>query len=234
MPFVPDSCPIATRGWSRDAQDRGADRGPGQAETAAPNDEATGQIGGAEPGVPRYRRASIDIARAWEEALREARTPQTRKVALRTAMVMSPDPGGPFETFLALTRGGLGGPIAEGKQYISWIHDRDFERAVRFLLACDSLDGPINLAAPHPLPQRAFMAALRVAWGTRIGLPATRWMVEMGAFFMRTETELVLKSRRVVPARLVGAGFSFDFPEWPAAASNLVARWHQRRQQSAG
>lgn len=194
----------------------------------APNDEASGRIGGTEPDAPRYWRASIEIARAWEEALYEAHTPHTRRVALRSAMVMSPYPGGPFDVLLALTRRGLGGPIAGGRQYISWIHDRDYVRAVQFLLACDSLDGPVNLAAPHPLPQRDFMAALRAAWGTRVGLPATRWMIELGALAMRTESELVLKSRRVVPARLLDAGFCFDFPAWPAAAKDLVARWRQR------
>jgi len=196
----------------------------------APNDDITGRIGGEESAVPRYWRTSIDIAKAWEEALHQANTPHTRKVALRSAMVMSPDPGGPFAALLDLTRRGLGGPIAGGRQYISWIHDRDFVRAVRFLLASESVEGPINLAAPHPLPQSSFMAVLRAAWGTRIGLPATRWMVALGAFFMRTETELVLKSRRVIPTRLVDAGFSFDFPEWPPAATDLVTRWRQQRQ----
>jgi len=196
----------------------------------APNDDITGCIGGEECHVPRYWRASIDIAKAWEEALQQANTPRTRKVALRSAMVMSPDRGGPFTVLLNLTRRGLGGSIAGGRQYISWIHDRDFVRAVLFLLASESIEGPINLAAPHSLPQRRFMAVLRAAWGTRIGLPATRWMVALGAFFMRTETELVLKSRRVIPTRLVDAGFSFDFPEWPPAAADLVTRWRQQRQ----
>lgn len=194
----------------------------------APNDEATGQIGGAEPDAPKSWRASIEIARAWEDALCAANTPGTRKVALRSAMVMSPDPGGAFDTLLALARRGLGGPIAGGRQYVSWIHDRDFVRAVRFLLERDDLDRPINLAAPNPLPQREFMAALRAALGARPGLPATRWMVELGAIVLRTETELILKSRRVVPGRLLDAGFAFDFPEWPVAARDLTDRWNRR------
>jgi uncharacterized protein (TIGR01777 family) len=196
----------------------------------APNDEATGRIGGQEPNVPQRWRSSIDIARTWEQVLYEANTPRTRRVALRCAMVMSAEPGGPFDAFLTLTRHGLGGPIAGGRQYISWIHDQDFVRAVQFLLECDGLAGPINLAAPLPLPQRAFMAVLRAAWGAPVGLPATRWMIEIGAFFMRTESELVLKSRRVVPARLVDAGYGFDFPEWPAAADDLVAQWRKQHQ----
>jgi uncharacterized protein (TIGR01777 family) len=190
----------------------------------APNDEATGRLGGDEPDAPAYWKLSIDVARAWEAAQRDAPTPATRKVALRAAMVMSPDPGGVLDVLLGLTRAGLGGAIAGGRQFISWIHERDFARAVELLMARDDLQGPFNLASPTPLPQRDFMRALRVAAGARLGLPATKWMVAIGAFFLRTDTELVLKSRRVVPARLVEAGFTFEFPEWPAAARDLVAR----------
>jgi uncharacterized protein (TIGR01777 family) len=190
----------------------------------APNDEASGRIGGDEPGVPAYWRTSIDVARAWEAAQSEAETPRTRKVALRTAMVMSPDPGSVFDVLCGLCRRGLGGPIAGGRQYLSWIHERDFARAVLFLAARDDLSGAVNLAAPVPLTQRAFMAALREALGVRVALPAMRWMVAIGAFFLRTDTELVLKSRRVVPGRLAAAGFTFDFPDWAPAARELVAR----------
>jgi uncharacterized protein (TIGR01777 family) len=190
----------------------------------APNDEATGRLGGDEPDAPAYWKLSIDVARAWEAAQRDAPTPATRKVALRAAMVMSPDPGGVLDVLLGLTRAGLGGAIAGGRQFMSWIHERDFARAVELLMARDDLQGPFNLASPTPLPQRDFMRALRVAAGARLGLPATKWMVAIGAFFLRTDTELVLKSRRVVPARLVEAGFTFEFPEWPAAARDLVAR----------
>ena len=190
----------------------------------APNDEATGRIGGDEPDVPAYWNYSIDIARAWERSQQEANTPRTRKVALRTAMVMSPDRGGIFDVLLGLTRAGLGGPIAGGRQFVSWIHDDDFARAVQFLIERDEMEGPVNLAAPNPLPYRDFMAALRAASGTRIGLPATKWMVEIGAFFLRTDSELTLKSRRVVPSRLLHAGFTFHFPLWPEAARNLVER----------
>ena len=191
----------------------------------APNDEANGRIGGDEPDAPRYWSFSIDIAKAWERMQLEANTPQTRKVALRSAMVMSPDRGSIFDVLLGLTKVGLGGPIAGGQQFISWILDRDFTRAIEFLIDRDDIAGPVNLAAPNPLPQRDFMAALRAAYGTRLGLPATKWMVEIGAFFLRSDTELTLKSRRVVPGRLLDAGFSFDFPNWPDAARDVVARW---------
>ncbi|MCA9624955.1 MAG: DUF1731 domain-containing protein, partial [Myxococcales bacterium] len=195
----------------------------------APNDEATGIIGGDEPDVPDYWGFSVKIAKNWEQAQAEAATPDTRKVALRAAMVMSPDRDGIFDVLFGLTRMGLGGAIAGGRQYVSWIHERDFVAAVRLLIAREDLDGPVNLAAPHPLPQREFMAALREAGGIRIGLPATAWMAEIGAFFMRSDTELTLKSRRVVPGRLLAEGFTFAFPEWPAAALDLVARWREGR-----
>ncbi len=191
----------------------------------APNDEATGIIGGAEPDAPAWWAASVWIAQAWEQALWDAPTPQTRKVALRTAMVMTPDAGGVFDTLLGLTRRGLGGPIAGGAQYVSWIHGDDFCRAVRWLIAQPDVSGAVNLAAPTPLPQRGFAEALRAAWGTRVGLPATGWMVALGAWALRTDTELVRKSRRVVPGRLQAAGFRFDFPTWPAAAEALVQAW---------
>lgn len=190
----------------------------------APNDEATGIIGGDEPEAPKYWRTSIEIAKAWEEAQNYALTPNTRKIALRSAMVMSPDRGGIFDTLLTLTRLGLGGPIAGGRQFVSWIHEHDFVRAVDLLIARDELEGVFNLAAPNPLPQRDFMAALREAAGMRIGLPATRWMSELGAFFLRTDTELILKSRRVVPGRLLAAGFDFEFPDWNRAAHELTGR----------
>ncbi|MGV9500932.1 epimerase [Streptomyces sp. NPDC003642] len=190
----------------------------------APNDETTGLIGGGEPGAPGYWSYSVDIAKAWERAQQEAATPHTRKVALRAAMVMSPDRGGVLDMLLRMARLGLGGPVAGGAQYVSWIHDRDFVRAVEFLVARDDLAGPVNLAAPGPLPQRAFMRTLRAAWGVPVGLPATRRMAEAGAFVLRSDTELLLKSRRVVPGRLLEAGFRFDRPEWPAAADDLVRR----------
>ncbi|WP_437851446.1 DUF1731 domain-containing protein [Sorangium sp. So ce363] len=191
----------------------------------SPNDEATGLLGGDEPDVPSYWRNSVEIARAWEQALDEARTPRTRKIAIRASMVMSPDRGGIFDVLLGLTRRGLGGPAGGGQQFVSWIHDRDFVRATRFLIERDDISGPVNLASPGPLPYGDFMRALREAWGIGFGLPATKWMLEVGALVMRTDTELVLKSRRVVPGRLREAGFTFAFTEWSAAARDLVARW---------
>lgn len=195
----------------------------------APNDEHTGIIGGGEPNVPDTWKFSIDVAKAWERTCNEANTPQTRKVLLRSAMVMSPDADGIFATLLTLVRRGLGGNVAGGKQYVSWIHERDFVRAMDWLITHDAIDGVVIVSAPSPLPYSEFMRALRRAVGVRIGLPATRWMLELGAIFMRTESELVLKSRRVVPARLLESGFEFEFSEWPAAAMELCRRGGEQR-----
>lgn len=193
-----------------------------------PMDEITGEIGGHEANAPAAWKFSIDVATRWEESFFAAFTPQTRKVALRSAMIMSPNRGGIFDTLLRLVRCGLGGTAGSGKQFVSWIHEEDFASAIEFLLAHEELDGTINVAAPEPLPNREFMRALRKAWGTRIGLPAREWMLEVGAALLRTETELILKSRRVIPGRLLAAGFGFQFSEWSAAAKDLVRR---RRQQ---
>lgn len=190
----------------------------------SPHDEESGTIGGSEPDVPAYWKYSIDIARAWEHALYEADTPRTRKVAMRAAMVMSPDVGGIFDTLYRLVRFRLGGAAAGGEQYISWVHEEDYVRALDFLIKRDDIDGAVNIAAPVPLPQREFMAAIRDAAGVRLGLPATKWVLEAGAFVMRTDTELLLKSRRVIPGRLTDAGFTFSYPAWPAAAGDLVSR----------
>src|SRR5688572_21126699 len=136
-------------------------------------------------------------------------------------MTLSPDSGGVFDTLLGLARRGLGGSAGDGRQFMSWIHYEDFIAAVRWLIECDDIDGVVNVAAPNPLPNAEFMRVLREAGGVRFGLPATRWMLEIGAVFMRTETELILKSRRVVPARLLDRGFAFKYPHWPEAARQL-------------
>ena len=187
------------------------------------NDEATGIIGGSEPDVPSYWRQSIEIANAWEATLAEAHLPSTRRVALRSAMVMSADRGGVFSVLAKMTRARLGGAIGSGRQYVSWIHVTDFINAIRFLIEKEDLDGPVNLAAPQPLPQREFQRQLRNAMGIRLGLPATKWMAEIGAFALRTDTELLLKSRRVIPGRLQDAGFQFKFEDWQRAARDLAS-----------
>jgi uncharacterized protein (TIGR01777 family) len=191
----------------------------------APNDETRGTIGGREPNAPDTWRFSIDVATSWEQAMDQAVTPHTRKVKMRSAMVMSPDRGGVFDTLLRLVRFGLGGAAGKGRQYVSWIHRDDFVRAIDWLIEHGEVAGAVNLAAPEPLPNAEFMRALREAWGIRFGLPAKQWMLEIGALLLRTETELILKSRRVIPGRLLQSGFTFQFPTWPEAARDLCHRW---------
>jgi len=190
----------------------------------APNDEATGVIDGSEPNAPDTWRFSIDVATSWERALNESPAPNTRKVLMRSAIVMNPDPGSPFSTLLQLVKLGLGGAAGDGRQYMSWIHDQDFANAVLWLIEHEELEGPVNLAAPNPLTNAEFMRVLRSAWGMPFGLPATEWMLELGAFILQSETELILKSRRVVPARLLQSGFAFQFPTWADAARELCKR----------
>ncbi len=193
----------------------------------APNDEYDGVIGGKEPDAPATWRFSIDVARAWESALDEADTPRTRKLKMRTAIVMSPERGSPFDLLLRLVRFGLGGRAGDGRQYVSWIHHLDFVRAVEWLIEDEDLFGSVNVAAPNPLPNEDFMRAIRDGWGSTFGLPANRWILEIGAAIVRTETELILKSRRVVPRRLLDRGFQFRFSRWDDAARDLCDEWRE-------
>lgn len=176
----------------------------------------------------RRRGFSARVARDWEAAFFRAETSRTRKLALRNAIVLSPTPGGAFATLSNLVRLSLGGRQGSGRQFISWIHADDYAHAVEFLIAREDLAGPFNLAAPHPLPNREFMAALREAWDVPNGLPAPWLAIQLGAFFLRTEPELVLQSCRAIPGRLLDAGFKFEFPAWPAAAEDLVQQWRLR------
>lgn len=195
-----------------------------------PNDEATGMLRGSDDGAPEKWNFSVEVATAWERALDEAAVPGTRKVKMRSAITLSPDSGGIFDTLLRLVRAGLGGRQGNGRQYVSWIHYEDFIRAVYWLIDRPDLEGCVNITAPNPLTNNQFMRELRHAWGAPIGLAATKWMLEIGAVFLRTEPELVLKSRRVAPGRLTDAGFSFRYPQWSAAASDLCLQWRKMRQ----
>lgn len=191
--------------------------------------EFEGELGGSEPGAPDAWNFSIDVAKGWEEAFFSTPTPLTRKVAIRSALTLSPDPGGVFDVLLGLVRHGLGGRHGTGMQFVSWIHEADFVRAIDLLIAREEFSGVVNLASPNPLPNGDFMRVLREAWGVGFGLSSPGWLIELGTLLMRTESELVLKSRRVVPERLLAAGFQFLFPEWPAAARELVVRWRHDR-----
>jgi len=188
-------------------------------------DEATGELGGEEPDAPATWAFSIDVATSWERAFSEADVKGTRKIALRSAIVMSAARRGYFAKLANLMRWGLGGRAGSGAQFMSWIHEADFVRAVEFLIEREDLDGCVNISSPNPLPYRDFMRVLRGEYGMPLAPPITGWMLKIGAILLRTETELILKSRRVIPGRLLDAGFKFLYPEWPDAAKDLVRRW---------
>jgi uncharacterized protein (TIGR01777 family) len=192
-------------------------------------DEIDGVLGGNEPNLPDTWRFSLDVAKSWEQAFFDAQTPLTRKVALRSAITMSHLDGNAFSVLLRLIRCNFGGAAGSGHQFVSWIHEDDFIRAIDFLIEHDELNGPINLASPFPIPNQDFMRELREAWGSDFGIDSTEWMLEIGAFFLRTETELILKSRRVVPRKLLEAGFQFIYPQWPEAARALLVAKRNHR-----
>ncbi len=166
-----------------------------------PMTEASGEIG---TGF------SVDVAKAWEKSLFTFQLPQTRKVALRIAIVLGED-GGVMEPYQNLVRYGLGGVQGSGNQMFSWIHIEDVLRIIFFLQKNKELDGIFNCSAPQPITNQEFMRQLRKKMDRKIGFPSPKWILEMGAVFMRTETELILKSRWVVPERLEKEGFHFRF-----------------------
>ncbi|MBI2929959.1 MAG: TIGR01777 family protein [Verrucomicrobia bacterium] len=169
---------------------------------------------------------SVEVGLAWERAFKDARTPLTRKVTLRITMVLGFGSNSVFPVLRRLARLGLGGAMGSGRQYVSWIHEADFCRAVEWLIARDDLSGPVNLAAPNPLTNAEMMRLYREVCGAPlgVGLPATEWMLEVGAFFLRTETELILKSRRVVSRRLAESGFEFHFTQLADSLRDLERR----------
>lgn len=190
----------------------------------AANDEHTGWIGVNGEGYRPGWDFSVEVAKAWEQAVHAFPTPRTRKVLLRSAMTMSIDAGGVFDVMLGLVRSGLGGTNGSGDQFVSWIHSEDFLGAIRWIVEHESLEGAVNIASPEPIRNRDFMRQFREAWGISVGLPSMEWMLALGAVFLGTETELILKSRRVIPARLLEDGFTFRFPDWSFAVRDLCAR----------
>ncbi|NOK62152.1 MAG: NAD dependent epimerase/dehydratase family enzyme [Chloroflexi bacterium AL-W] len=178
-----------------------------------PMDELMGDIG---TGF------SVDVCRQWEHTLLTSYTPYTRKVAMRTAIVLGRGSGGAMTPLLNIARLGLGGKMGSGTQFVSWLHLEDFVRSVQWLIDHEELDGAINAAAPNPCTNADFMRVLRFVCSQPIGMPSQRWMLEIGAFVLRTETELLLKSRRVVPTRLVASGFTFNYPYVYDALRNIV------------
>jgi len=174
------------------------------------------------PSLSSIRNGGEGGRRPGEEALRFMGREMTRRVALRTSMVLGLGRNSVFPVLRRLTKLGLGGRQGSGRQFVSWIHVVDFCRAVEWIIAHEDLSGPINLCAPNPLPNKEMMKSFREVCHMPIGLPATEWMLEIGAFFLRTETELIFKSRRVVPGRLLASGFKFTFAEFQPAIENLA------------
>ena len=165
---------------------------------------------------------SVEVARAWEAAFAACAAPATRKVALRTSIVLGRD-GGAFPVMARMARLGLCTPQGSGQQWVSWLHIEDFCRAVEFLVTQTTEAGAFNLCAPNPLPNAAFNELLGRELGPALRLPQPTWLLEVGAFFLRTETELILKSRKVYPERLLEAGFRFEYPTCAAAIASLLS-----------
>ena len=167
---------------------------------------------------------SVAVAQAWEGALNEAAVPGTRKIALRMSMVFGVEQGTVYRVLRRLARWGLGGAMGSGRQMVSWIHEEDFCRAIQWILSHENLTGPVNVASPGPVNNRELMATTRRVVGAPFGLPAAQWMLEIGAFLLRTETELMIKSRRVLPKKLLDSGFEFRFPRLENAMKEIERR----------
>jgi uncharacterized protein (TIGR01777 family) len=189
--------------------------------TYGPAWDESGIVGGTPEAKDAY---SVEVALAWEQALQEARVPATRKIALRSAMVLGNRKNSVFPVLQKLAQYGLGGKMGTGKQFVSWIHEADFCAAIDWLIAHEKIDGAVNVAAPNPVTNAEMMKLFRNQCHQRLGLPANRWMLEIGAFFLRTETELILKSRRVIPKRLIDTGFTYRFSDLKQALNDLIAR----------
>jgi uncharacterized protein (TIGR01777 family) len=178
--------------------------------------EASGEIGSG---------FSVDIAKAWEKAFFSSEIPSNvRRVAARCSMVMGTRRKTVFDVLRKLVLMGLGGRMGSGRQMVAWIHEHDYARAIEFLVNNDQIDGAVNVSAPEGISNRDMMRVMRREFHVPIGLPATEWMLEVGAFAMRTETELILKSRWIEPARLLEAGFRFEYPNFESAVAELHSR----------
>ncbi len=175
-------------------------------------DAAHAEADGILAATPEAKDAfSVRLAKDWENEFNAADTPNTRKIILRTAMVFGSESGGVYETLRKLTLAGLGGKMGHGRQYVSWLHADDFCRSIDWLLDSPNSEVIYNICSRCPISNRNMMKTLRGVLKAPLGLPATRWMREIGAFFMRTETELIVKSRRVIPERILSEGFTFNY-----------------------
>lgn len=164
---------------------------------------------------------SVGIATQWEKALFNFHLPNTRLVALRIAIVLG-EGGGVMIPLKRLVQFGLGGQQGNGKQMFSWIHQEDLKNIILFIQQNKSMSGVYNCSSPNPVPNHIFMGALRKAMGIPFGLPSPKWLLEPGAFLIRTETELILKSRWVVPEKLMENGFTFQYDTIDKAFNEII------------
>jgi uncharacterized protein len=175
-------------------------------------DELTGEIG---TGF------SVDVCQQWERVFNTFNLSSTRKVIIRTGIVLGKR-GGPLKPLKMLAKLGAGGKHGNGNQYFSWLHEDDFVNIVEFICSNAHLSGVYNVTAPSPIPNQQFMRAMRASIGMSFGLPLPKWLLEIGAILIGTETELVLKSRRVVPKKLLEAGYRFKFRNIEGALKDLL------------
>jgi uncharacterized protein (TIGR01777 family) len=175
-------------------------------------DEASGELG---------TDFSPQVVLAWEKAFLEHARKGVRQVAVRCAMVFGKQ-GGALPRFVQLVKAGMGGRHGSGTQYVSWVHETDVAHFFQWLLDDPKAEGTIDLAAPNPLPQHELMRALRARIKPWFHVDVPRWALQFGAILLRTETELVLKSRRVVPTKALAMGFRFRFPHIGPALDQLL------------
>ena len=178
-----------------------------------PQDEESGDIG--------YG-FSIDVCRKWEDAFFKTKTPLTRKIALRMGIVLGKNDGA-FPRLLNLVKLGLGGKQGDGQQYISWIHEQDAARCTAWLIQHEEINGIVNCTSPEPIKNENFMTTIRDLYGVPFGLPSPAWLLEIGAAFIGTETELILKSRWVLPKRLIENGYQFLYPKAEHAIKDILS-----------
>ncbi|MCP9770381.1 TIGR01777 family protein [Lacihabitans sp. LS3-19] len=164
---------------------------------------------------------SMGICKIWEEAFFEKSSLKIRKIALRTSIVLGNN-GGALPKIKTICKIGLGGKNGSGKQKMSWIHVNDFCKAVDFLIEKENIFGSINITAPKPVSNEEFMKNVRELIGIGFGLNTPVALLELASLLLRTETELLLKSRNVVPERLLKEGFEFEFPEIESALKDLI------------
>ena len=170
---------------------------------------------------------SMNIAKSWEKAFYNHNLPNTRQIAIRTSIVLGKN-GGALIPLKSITKLGLGGKQGSGNQKVSFIHEHDFARAIAFLLENEMINGNVNVTAPNPSNNKTLMSIIRKELKIPFGIPQPKWMLEIGTFFLRTETELVLKSRNVIPKRLLNNGFKFKYETINETLNNLISNNYQK------